>query len=142
MTFTVASTSEEIKIAKEIRRKVFGEEQGIPAELDSDGDDDRSFHLLAKADGSDTAIGTGRLTLNGTHGLLSRICVLDSWRNKGIAKKIVNELEKIAKQKGARTLSLTPHSYLQKFYESLGYTVTGNETEVVNYKLLLMTKSV
>lgn len=142
MTFTVASSPEEIKIAIEIRKKIFVDEQGIPTELDSDGDDERSIHLLARTGANNMAIGTGRLTMNGMQGTLSRICVIESHRNKGVAKQIVNELETIARHEGALTLSLTPHKYLQKFYESLGYSATGHETEVGKYKLLVMTKRV
>lgn len=140
-SFKIASTEEEIRVSKNIRQKVFVDEQGIPSELDNDGDDAGSIHLLAFDLADRCFIGTGRLTINGQKGNLSRICVLNPFRKSGVGKLLVMELESIARQKGIHQLTLTPHDYLEKFYESLGYRKEDGDVEVAGYKLLFMSKS-
>lgn len=137
--FKIASTEEEIIAARNIRKNVFVLEQGIPEELDTDEDDERSIHLLAL--GIDPRfIGTGRLTINQDAGVLSRISVIKQYRNRGIGKLILLELERIARQKGLRSLTLAPHEYLENFYATLGYKKNDSEKIVGKYKLLSMTK--
>ena len=88
ITFKIASTPEEINAARDIRRIVFSLEQGIPPELDIDEDENRSIHLLAFIPPSQY-IGTGRLTINDHAGILSRISIIESHRNKGIGKSVI-----------------------------------------------------
>ena len=139
--FKIASTQEELTAARDIRRKVFSLEQGIPTELDLDEDEERSIHLLALVPPSQF-IGTGRLTINTSTGILSRISIIESYRNKGLGKLIIMRLEAIAKEKGLSTLTLAPHSYLENFYSSLGYSKTKGEKVVGKYTLLSMTKRI
>lgn len=141
ITFKIASTAEEIESARGIRKIVFGIEQGIPEELDLDEDDERSIHVLALTTDSEF-IGTGRLTINEQAGILSRISIIQSYRNKGIGKLIIRELEAIAKEKGLRSLTLAPHTHLESFYAQLGYVKTEGEKAVGKYTLLSMSKSI
>lgn len=141
ITFKIASTAEEIESARGIRKIVFGIEQGIPEELDLDEDDERSIHVLALTTDSEF-IGTGRLTINEQAGILSRISIIQSFRNKGIGKLIIRELEAIAKEKGLRSLTLAPHTHLESFYAQLGYVKTEGEKAVGKYTLLTMSKSI
>ncbi len=141
ITFKIASTEEELKAVREIRRNVFSIEQGIPAELDLDKDEERSIHLLAFIPPAQF-IGTGRITINSTTGILSRISIIESYRNKGIGKLIIMELEAIAKEKGLTALTLAPHIHLESFYTQLGYVKTEGEKVVGKYTLLSMTKRI
>jgi predicted GNAT family N-acyltransferase len=141
ITFKIATTHEEIEAARRIRKNVFGIEQGIPVELDLDEDEERSIHVLALTTAS-VSIGTGRLTVNGQAGILSRISIIEPYRNKGIGKLIIMELEAIAKEKGLRTLTLAPHTHLESFYAQLGYVKTAGEKAVGKYTLLSMTKRI
>jgi predicted GNAT family N-acyltransferase len=141
ITFKIAATKEELKAARDIRRKVFSIEQGIPAELDLDEDEERSIHLLALIQPTQF-IGTGRLTINTNTGILSRISIVESYRNKGIGKLIIMKLEAIAKEKALTTLTLSPHSYLEDFYSSLGYSKIEGEKVVGKYTLLSMIKKI
>lgn len=139
ITFKIATTEDEIGAARKIRTEVFVIEQGIPAELDLDSNEDRSIILLAMA--GTKCIGTGRLTINEDDGILSRISVIKEYRNHGIGKSIISELEIIAKQNNVQTLTLTPHIYLENFYDSLGYKKVGKKEVVGNYRLLTMSKA-
>lgn len=139
--FTIATSEPEIKEAKRIRNEVFVLEQGIPEELDSDVDDGRSIHLLvSKGPIHNQFIGSGRLTINGNEGVLSRICVIKLYRKEGIGKMILIELERIASENGVQSLSLTPHVFLENFYEKLGYKNIQKDKVVGSYKLLTMVK--
>lgn len=141
LIFKIASTTDEISAAKKIRKEVFVKEQGFPKELDADSNDDCSIHLLA-LDSQKQIIGTGRLTIapDNKSGVLSRISVIASFRNKGAGKQIVSELELIAKQNSLNKVTLMPHFYLQRFYEALGYQNDNNDKLVAGYRLLSMSK--
>jgi predicted GNAT family N-acyltransferase len=141
--FKIASTKREIQAAREIRTQVFIREQGIPQEMDLDDDEEQSMHLLAITTGFDPiVVGTGRLTVRGETGILSRIAVIETYRSQGIGKLILLELEKIAMEKKLHSLSLTPHSYLENFYASLGYIKMDGEKVVGKYNLLYMEKMI
>ena len=140
IVFKVASSSEEIQRVQKMRFEVFTQEQGIPNELDIDGDDERSIHVLA-VDEQDQFMASGRLTINGVEGVLSRIAVHQQYRGAKLGQQIVKQLEKIANEKGVHSLSLAPHAYLEKFYADLGYQTSLGEKQVGKYTLLTMTKS-
>jgi predicted GNAT family N-acyltransferase len=53
--------------------------------------------------------------------ILGRIAVRSDHRGKGLGRRVVRELERIAQTRGAVRASLTPHHYLERFYTSLGY---------------------
>lgn len=96
--FKIASAESEILTTQKIRKEIFVKEQGIPEELEIDGDDASCIHLLALTS-NQQIIGTGRLAIHADTGVLSRISVIEAYRNKGIGKHILIELEKIARQK-------------------------------------------
>ncbi len=67
-----------------VRRKVFIEEQQVPEELEWDGEDEVSSHVLAvAADGM--PIGTARLLRDGHIG---RMAVLKEWRRRGVGQRL------------------------------------------------------
>jgi predicted GNAT family N-acyltransferase len=138
LIFKIASSPKELEEVFKMRHSIFILEQGIPAELDRDGKDDDSIHLLAYS--NHEAVASGRLTIQDQEGILSRIAVVPSHRSSGFGKKIVLELERIAKEKGVKKLSLTPHAYLEKFYFDLGYQKGEGQQTVGKYDLLNMTK--
>ncbi len=57
-----------------------------------------------------------------------------------LGKKVVMHLEEIAKKKNVRALSLSPHSYLEKFYSDLGYQAQEGTKQVSRYILLKVKK--
>lgn len=134
------TSAAELAAAQAIRRQVFVEEQGIPAELEYDGADPNAIHVLAFQE--DRAIATGRLLLEQDGvGILGRIAVVAHARGQGIGGQVVRQLEQCAVAAGVQRLMLHPHSYLEKFYTDLGYhTVAGGESTVGSHRLLLMEK--
>lgn len=133
-------SAEELNLSREIRKKVFVEEQEIPAELEFDELDPSSLHVLCFKE--DLPIATGRLVLLGeSKGQLSRISVLPGYRRRGCGQKVVKALEELARAEGLRHLSLYPHSFLEEFYSNLGYkTVPGVKESVAGHALIYMEK--
>ena len=133
-------TPEVLQWAQAIREQVFVVEQGIPRELERDGLDAASIHVLARHDGAPAA--TGRLTIaSDREGVLARIAVLPDYRGKGLGQRVVQHLEALARREGLATVSLKPHHYLEDFYQKMGYaTVPGSFSTVGPHPLLTMTK--
>jgi predicted GNAT family N-acyltransferase len=139
--FIIATSEGEIKVARQIRKEVFVQEQGIPEELDLDADEERSINLLVYKEGlNNQFIGTGRLTINENEAILSRICILKSHRHSGLGKLLVQELERVASEKGVNKFKLKPHAFLERFYQSLGYQNINENYTVGPYLLLTMAK--
>lgn len=138
----IVTDVEGIAKAQKLRRLVFGDEQGFSTELDIDGKDEKSIHILFYIENELEPIAGGRLTIENDFGILSRIAVLPAFRGYGIGKKVVIELEKIASEKKIKKLSLDPHDYLERFYANLGYEKVKGDKHVANYRLITMTKSI
>lgn len=140
MRFKVASILLEKEAVLAMRKKIFVEEQGIPATLDDDGKDENSIHLMAINDDG-ALVASGRLTITQSKGVLSRIAVVKDCRGHSLGKQIVIRLEAIARENHISYLSLSPHAYLEKFYAGLGYTTEADGMrEVGKYTLLTMSK--
>ncbi len=61
--------------------------------------------------------------------IVHRLCVSPKFQNKGLARIIVEHIEKEAKQKGFQSIRLDTFSgnpYSLRLYKSLGYTETGH----------------
>ncbi|MCC7411412.1 MAG: GNAT family N-acetyltransferase [Gammaproteobacteria bacterium] len=129
----------ELAQARALRRRVFVDEQGIPAELDDDGHDDGSIHVLAWLDGA--VIGTARLTPHADGSAhLSRVAVLPAHRGGGLGARLVRALEALGRRARVRSIYLFPHHYLEGFYAGLGYHVTAGGEVVGGHRLIRMEK--
>jgi predicted GNAT family N-acyltransferase len=142
IVFKIASGKEDMECVKKMRFDIFTTEQGIPHELDADGQDESSIHLLAHQHEVSSPVASGRLTINGQLGVLSRIAVYQQYRGLKLGPQVVEQLEKIAIEKGVKIVSLSPHAYLEKFYATLGYHTVKGETRVGSHTLLTMTKQI
>lgn len=111
------------KEAKEIRIRVFVEEQGFKNEFDEV--DSTATHIICYID--NTAIATGRLFLDekSKEYHIGRIAVDKSYRGKGIGGKILNYAENLVKEMGGKTLSLSAQERVSRFYEKQGYCKKG-----------------
>lgn len=111
------------KALRAIRAKVFVEEQGVPEELEWDGLDDHSYHVMAvAADG--TPIGTGRL-LQDAH--IGRLAVLKEWRGRGVGGAILDLLLVIANKMGYDEVKLHAQTRVLDFYVGRGFETQGEE---------------
>jgi predicted GNAT family N-acyltransferase len=84
----IVSYSQEIQALEQIRRTVFREEQNIDEELEFDGLDEISEHLLAYL--NQEPIGTLRIReVNPKMVKIERLAVLSTVRNQGIGRKLM-----------------------------------------------------
>ena len=104
-----------------IRHQVFVVEQGVPAELEFDADDNQHRHVMA-VDSSEQVIGTGRLSGSGKIG---RMAVTKAWRRKGVGSAILQELVRLAASNGIETLTLSAQLPALPFYRQHGFVELG-----------------
>ncbi len=103
-----------------VRNAVFVEEQGVPAELELDDKDELCSHALILNDGD--PIATGRIESDGHIG---RIAVLKTFRQKGLGRRVVQQLEQTAMDLGLKRVYLGAQLTAIGFYEKLGYRCYG-----------------
>ena len=106
--------------AERIRFAVFVEEQGVPPELEMDGNDRASLHALAY-DG-ESAIGTGRLLPDGHIG---RMAVLKDRRGRGAGRALLRKLVEAARSRGDREVQLSAQVHALGFYLAEGFQPEG-----------------
>lgn len=108
-----------------VRREVFVVEQQVPEEIEVDEHDPVSLHFLA-VDSTGLPIGTARLLSNGRVG---RMAVLADWRRSGVGRALLTEVIATARHRGDTRLFLHAQVHSIPFYESLGFSVCGEEFE-------------
>lgn len=129
--------NEDIRACQDLRHSIFVQEQNIPARLEYDGKDDHeaAVHIMMHVGGDEAVAATGRLlllwrrddenssttTLHQKIAEMGRIAVRPDLRGRGFGCRVVQELERIAASEGATEICLTPHHYLERFYQRLGY---------------------
>ena len=73
----------------------------------------------------------GLCTIGISEGLLKQCYVLPEYSHRGIARELVNQVEKIAKEKGLKSLKLSSTLIALNFYKKQGY----KELNAYNYEL-------
>ena len=73
---------------REVRTRVFIEEQQVPEALEWDGEDAQALHLLAR-DATGRAIGTARILLHDDVAHIGRMAVLPAWRAQGVGRALL-----------------------------------------------------
>lgn len=106
---------------KQVREAVFIKEQRVPEDLEWDQHDADSVHFIA-LDDSQTPIGCIRLMPNGQ---ISRLSVLEQFRNSGIGNALLLSASKEAEKLGMKEIFLHAQTHATSFYEAAGFTVTG-----------------
>lgn len=106
-----------------IRETVFMQEQGVPAELEWDGEDGDAIHLLATND-EGNPIGCARILSDGHIG---RMAVLKAWRGRGVGRALLQRAVEVVDGIGCREAFLDAQRYAIPFYERLGFIAEGEE---------------
>ncbi len=117
--FKVTNTLSEDE--KMIRETVFIEEQKFKIEFDDT--DDIATHIVMYIDNN--PVGCCRLYKQENEYHIGRIAVLKPYRGKGYGEKILLNAERVAKEKGADSISLSAQVRASGFYEKLGYKRHG-----------------
>ncbi len=110
-------------LLREVREAVFIREQGVSTELEWDGLDNASHHVLALSN-TGKAIGCGRILPNAHIG---RIAVLNEWRGKKVGTAILEGLLAYANDKGYPEVDLDAQVHALPFYLRFGFVVEGDE---------------
>ena len=105
-----------------IRHTVFVEEQGVPVELELDGEDASARHAAAFSDDG-RLVGTGRMLASGKIG---RMAVSQSMRGQGIGRALLDTLVAEAKRLKFEEVSLGAQLPAVAFYERAGFEAYGD----------------
>ena len=105
-----------------LRHTVFVEEQGVPVELELDGEDTSAWHAAAFSDDG-RLIGTGRMLRSGKIG---RMAVSQSMRRQGIGRALLDALVAEAKRLKLEEVSLGAQLPAVPFYERAGFEAYGD----------------
>jgi len=112
--------------AGELRREVFIDEQGVPAEMEWDAHDATALHAVA-VNRLGRVIATGRLLAEAPGGVarIGRMAVQRTMRGGGQGAAVLRALEAAAKARGDREVMLHAQRSAERFYHRLGYSVSG-----------------
>ena len=105
-----------------IRHTVFVEEQGVPVELELDGEDASARHAAAFSDDG-RLVGTGRMLASGKIG---RMAVSQSMRRQGIGRALLDALVAEAKRLKLEEVSLGAQLPAVAFFERAGFKAYGD----------------
>jgi len=134
----IVSYSEEIQALEQIRRTVFREEQNITEDLEFDGLDETSEHLLAYV--NQEPIGTLRIReVNLKTVKIERLAVLSQFRNQGIGRKLIKyAIALITEKNQYEQIVIHAQYHLKNFYLTFGFQPVGEtfeEAEILHIKM-------
>lgn len=109
---------------REIRQRVFVDEQKVAPELEWDEQDLTATHFLLTVD--DQPLGTARLLASGRIG---RVALLPEARGKGLGKMLMLAVMLHGRQVGMRQLELSAQTHALGFYQQLGFAVCSDVYE-------------
>lgn len=117
-------TDPDLLLALDIRRQVFVEEQCIDLALELDDYDFIAWHLLALED--DQPVATARLvTLDAMTVKITRVAVLPEYRNRGIARHMMEMLIEYSKREGFSEVIVDSQLEAVGLYLKLGFIPSG-----------------
>ncbi len=129
---------DEIVAIRQIRIKVFQEEQGVLIELEFDGLDEQAVHFLAYLNGK--AIGTARIReIDPDTVKIERLAVLPEARKQGIARQLMKTALKVISQQNKSLVIVHAQEYIARLYQQLGFEIVGekfSEAGIVHVKML------
>jgi predicted GNAT family N-acyltransferase len=107
-----------------IRMLVFHQEQGVDLDLDFDGLDETSTHILAYH--KQEPIGTSRIRLiTPTLAKVERVAVLQSFRGKGVGQALLEKAIAFLQQQRIPEVKLNAQLQVERFYRRLGFQACG-----------------
>lgn len=108
-------------LLRAVREAVFIREQGVPVELEWDGLDEDSHHVLALSNAGQ-AIGCGRILPNAHVG---RIAVLKEWRDKKVGTALLEGLLAYANNRHYPEVEIDAQVQALPFYHRFGFVEEG-----------------
>lgn len=115
--------------ARQIRQKVFVEEQGFCDEID--GTDDRAEHFVIYQGDSLPAATCRVFWDDGIQGyVLGRFAVLPQYRRQAVGTFLLKEVERHVRKAGGKSITLHAQYPVSGFYQKLGFTEYGDVEDV------------
>ncbi len=127
------------KDALYIRTEVFVTEQGFRDEFDET--DKTCIHIIGYEGGEPVAVCRCFYEHDPKVWHIGRVAVMNKYRGKGFGSDIMNAAEDAIREKGGEIAELSSQVRAKHFYETLGYTETGEEYLDEGCPHILMIKS-
>ena len=119
-------TETEFRAYYDLRWRVLREPWGQPLGSERDEHDVTATHV-AGYDEAKRLVCVGRLHAVGTDvGQVRYMAVKESLRGRGLGQAVLDEIERLAKQQGMRTIVLDAREEVAGFYLRNGYVATGD----------------
>ena len=119
-------TETEFRVYYDLRWRVLREPWGQPLGSERDEHDVTATHV-AGYDEAKRLVCVGRLHAVGTDvGQVRYMAVKESLRGRGLGQAVLDEIERLAKQQGMRTMVLDAREEAAGFYLRNGYVATGD----------------
>jgi len=109
---------------KNIREKVFIQEQKVTPQLEWDGMDEKAIHFLVFNDNA--AIGCARAIVIKDHMQLGRMAVLKEYRGQGIGSALIEKAMTIAKLNQLSAIYISAQCHAIDFYKKFGFEVKSD----------------
>jgi len=109
---------------KNIREKVFIQEQKVTLELEWDGMDENAMHFLVFKD--EEAIGCARAVVIKNYMQLGRMAVLKEYRGQGIGSALLEKAIVTAKLNQISSIHISAQFYAIDFYLKFGFEVMSD----------------
>ena len=109
---------------KNIREKVFIQEQKVTPQLEWDGMDEKAIHFLVFNDKA--AIGCARAIVIKDHMQLGRMAVLKEYRGQGIGSALLEKAMTIAKLNQLSAIYISAQCHAIDFYKKFGFEITSD----------------
>lgn len=112
----------------DIRKKVFVDEQNVPAEIEIDNDEDKCTYFVLYSNHQATATARFQTTSdNGIH--IQRVAVLKQFRHQHLGTDLLKYIFDYAKEQNFDYIILGAQDHAQAFYTQLGFKVVGEQYE-------------
>ena len=122
MDVTSPKTQEEFTEYYNVRWKTLRGPWGRPVGSEKLDDEDTAIHVMVVDEGR--IVGVGRAHFNsGTEAQLRLMGVEEEYRGKGVGTMVLEELERLAKERGAEEAVIQARDYAVDFYKKNGYEV-------------------
>ena len=132
----IASSKDDLEDVLKIRKRVFIKEQQIPASIEIDENENKSFYILAYFESQPVGTARWRDSMEGIK--LERFAVLPKFRLLGIGKALAEYILKTLKNE--KNIYLNSQHTAIGFYEKLGFYKKGKsfkEAGILHQKMFL-----
>lgn len=126
------TSRDDISAIIDMRREIFVDELGYPAENEPDAHDEMAVYAMAFADDG-TPIASGRMYIDNDRFTIGRVCVIKPLRRMQIGDFIMRMLLYRAQDLNAGSVSLVCPVELIPFYSRYGFRPQGESVDICGH---------